>query len=48
MLDEFELQILARDLDKGRLVQERSGKLLDCFPTDECSRYLVSSGYAPN
>ena len=34
----------------GRTVEatwKRSGQLLDCFPPDECSRYLVNSGYAP-
>ncbi len=25
---------------------KRSGQLLDCFPPDECSRYLANSGYA--
>ncbi len=25
---------------------KRSGQLLDCFPPDECSRYIVNSGYA--
>ena len=26
----------------------RAGALLDRFPPDECSRYLVNSGYAPS